>query len=219
MENQPPVPAPLRRFSASLAVFGLVLCSGQPAAAQQARSSAEPAVSQEERDAAIEAVKRIVNQPVEALPGRADVSPAMFSPGWFHAGAAKPDFASVDVRTTQVFPYDKWEYVTSDVTPGVMFRSSDLEFNAMTKYFYVDRSLPKKRLTEKEMLEVNRLYRTIGRYDAQLAAQRAASVQRSPADAPTTAPVRVVLAALALGLVTALGATRYFRRRRPSSKV
>jgi hypothetical protein len=215
MRNQ--ARASLGRWSAALAFLGLVLCN-ERLAGQQTPSPAEPAVTQEERDAAIEAVKRIVNQPVEALPRRPDVSPAMFSPGWFHAGAVKPSFASVDVRKTQVFPYDKWEYVTSDVTPGVMFRSSNLEFNAMTKYFYVDRSLPRKRLTEAEMLEVNRLYRIMGRHEAQLAKPWAASVQMPSADGLTAAPLRVVLAAV-LGLVVAVGGILYSLRRRPSSKV
>jgi hypothetical protein len=39
----------------------------------------------------------------------------------------------------------------------------------MTKYFYEDRSLPKKKLTEAEMLEINRLYRVIGQCEQQLA--------------------------------------------------
>jgi hypothetical protein len=43
-----------------------------------------------------------------------------------------------------------------------------LEFNAMTKYFYTDRSLPKKKLTEAEMVEINRLYEIIGRCEQQL---------------------------------------------------
>ena len=68
----------------------------------------------------------------------------------------------MDIRQTQELPYAGANYVTSDVTPDEMFRGSDLEFNAMTKYFYVDRSRPKKRLSEFEMLEVNRLYRDIG---------------------------------------------------------
>ena len=38
----------------------------------------------------------------------------------------------------------------------------------MTKYFYTDRSVPKKKLTETEMLEINRLYRIIGRCEQQL---------------------------------------------------
>jgi hypothetical protein len=38
----------------------------------------------------------------------------------------------------------------------------------MTKYFYIDRSLPKKKLTEAEMLEINKLYRVIGACEEQL---------------------------------------------------
>jgi hypothetical protein len=43
-----------------------------------------------------------------------------------------------------------------------------LEFNAQTKYFYTDRSLPKKKLTEAEMEEINQLYRIIGHCNDQL---------------------------------------------------
>jgi len=50
----------------------------------------------------------------------------------------------------------------------VVFPGSQVEFNAMTKYFYEDRTLPKKRLTEAEMLDVNRLYRIIGRCEKML---------------------------------------------------
>jgi len=50
----------------------------------------------------------------------------------------------------------------------VVFISHDLEFNPMTKYFYTDRTVPKKRLTEDEMLEINRLYRIIGKCEQQL---------------------------------------------------
>ena len=39
----------------------------------------------------------------------------------------------------------------------------------MTKYFYTDRSVPKKKLTEEEMLEINRLYRIIGQDQDRLA--------------------------------------------------
>src|SRR5262249_55638151 len=53
-------------------------------------------------------------------------------------------------------------YVTSDVAPTEMFAADELEFNIMTKYFYADRTLPKKRLTEAEMEEINRLYRIVG---------------------------------------------------------
>jgi len=116
-------------------------------------------------------VRTIVNQPVTHLPRTAEA--AVFSPGWFHAGAIKPDFDNVDIRTSQEFPYDRDPYATSDVTPTEMFVSKQLEFNAMTKYFYVDRSLPKKRLSEPEMLEINRLYRIIGRDEHMLFMRKA----------------------------------------------
>jgi hypothetical protein len=103
-------------------------------------------------------VIEIVNQPITHLPRSGPV--AVFSPGWFHPGAKKPDFNNVDIRATQEFPYDG--HVTSDVNPSEMFVGSQLEFNQMTKYFYTDRTLPKKRLSDTEMAEINGLYRVIG---------------------------------------------------------
>jgi hypothetical protein len=114
-------------------------------------------------------VQHIVNQPVTQLkrtPNMVDV--AFYSPGWFHEGAIKPDFNTVDVRTTQQFDYDGHQYVTSDVNPSAVFIGHELEFNSMTKYFYTDRLVPKKKLTEAEMLEINRLYRIIGHCEQQL---------------------------------------------------
>lgn len=113
---------------------------------------------------AIERVKAIINQPVRALPRTPSMHVSTFSPGWFHAGAGKPDFATVDVRATQdTAHFASHPYVTSDLNPGVAFAGSEVEFNSMTKWFYVDRSLPKKKLAEAEMLEINRLYRIIGK--------------------------------------------------------
>jgi hypothetical protein len=114
----------------------------------------------------------IVDQPVTHLPRMPQVT--VYSPGWFHRGAIKPDFNTVDIRQTQEFPYANDTYVTSDVTPNEMFLGSELEFNAMTKYFYKDRSLPKKRLSEPEMIEINRLYRIIGHDEQALIAPRLA---------------------------------------------
>lgn len=106
-------------------------------------------------------VIEIVNKPVTRLP-RTDQA-TVYSPGWFHPGAEKPDFNTVDVRSTQQLIYGSGGYATSDLNPNEMFIDGELEFNAMTKYFYTDRTLPKARLTEVEMLEINRLYRVIGR--------------------------------------------------------
>ncbi len=43
-----------------------------------------------------------------------------------------------------------------------------MEFNSQTKYFYADYTLPKKKLTEAEMVEINRLYRIIGQCEKKL---------------------------------------------------
>ena len=107
-------------------------------------------------------VDAIVNQPVTAYRRDPDYRVSVYSPGWFHPGAMTPDFNNVDVRKSQQLIYTS-PWVSSDVTPTMMFRGSDLEFNAMTKLFYTNRDLPKKKLTEAEMLQINSLYRIIGR--------------------------------------------------------
>ncbi|HEY3797463.1 MAG TPA: hypothetical protein VGL58_03850 [Caulobacteraceae bacterium] len=132
----------------------LCLVGASQAAAQTSDGDLDARAAQ-----ARQRVSEIVNQPITHIP-RTDEA-TVFSPGWFHDGATKPDFDSIDVRTTQEFPYHG--YVTSDVTPTEMFHGGELEFNANTKYFYADRNLPKKRLSEAEMVEINGLYRVIGR--------------------------------------------------------
>ena len=121
-----------------------------------------------EMNSAIEKVKAIVNQRVGALKRTPGMQVSVSSPGWFHDGATKPNFNTVDVRTTQETPYANKPYVSSDLNPGYVFIGSQLEFNSMTKYFYTDRTVPKKKLTEAEMLEINRLYRIIGECEKKL---------------------------------------------------
>ncbi len=121
-----------------------------------------------QKDAAVASVQQIVNQPVTHLKQTPDMSVSVYSPGWFHDGAGTPDFDNVDVRKTQELTYQAQPYVTSDLNPGEVFVGSELEFNSMTKYFYTDRSVPKKKLTEAEMLQINDLYRVIGRCNKQL---------------------------------------------------
>jgi hypothetical protein len=92
-----------------------------------------------------------------------------YGEGWFHPGAERPDFRNADIRKTQeTAQYEKHEFITSNLNPEVVFPGDQVEFNSQTKFFYLDRSLPKKRLTEAEMVEVNRLYRIIGTCDQQL---------------------------------------------------
>ena len=133
------------------------------------------AVSKDDQIAAIKArkndaifrVQDIVNQPVTRLKRTPDMHVSEY-PYWFHQGATTPNFDTVDVRTTQEMQYDGFQYVSSDLNPGVVFVGHELEFNPMTKYFITDRSVPKKKLTEAEMEEINRLYRIIGHCDQQL---------------------------------------------------
>jgi hypothetical protein len=117
---------------------------------------------------AIEKVQKIVNQPVPALPVDLRGNNVSWCPYWFHEGANTPDFDTVDVRTTQDLHYKDSTYVGSDLNPSVMYVGAGLEFNSNLKYFYTDRSVPKKKLTEVEMLEINRLYRIIANDDRQL---------------------------------------------------
>ena len=148
-----------------------------------------------EMNAAIEKVKVIVNQRVGALKRTAGMKVSTSSPGWFHDGATKPNFNTVDVRATQETRYADTPYVTSDLNPGYVFVGSQLEFNSMTKYFYTDRNVPKKKLTEAEMIEINRLYRIIGGCEKKLLRlqpppELAADVEGTEGESAETEPAR-----------------------------
>lgn len=126
-----------------------------------------------ERLSTINRVKAIVNQKARWYKRTDSMAVSTFSPGWFHEGAITPKFETVDVRTTQDLSAYKSGYITSDLNPGIVWRAEDIEFNPMTKIFYEDRTIPKKRLTQSEMEEINRLYRIIARCDAELKAAHA----------------------------------------------
>ncbi len=149
-----------------LLVLCMTVCRAQGPDTPHAPASA--AAVRAEMEQAVAKVRQIVNQPVTRQTRTLGMRVSTFKPGWFHEGAQKPDFNHVDVRTTQEKIYDKYPYVTSDLNPGVAFVGSQLEFNRNTKYFYTDRTLPKKKLTEAEMLEINRLYRIIGQCEQKL---------------------------------------------------
>jgi hypothetical protein len=143
-------------------------------------SDPQPSQAPESADAikaqlkdAIDHVNEIVNQPVPFVPRTREnwSQCAWFGDAWFHPGAITPDFANVDVRKTQETKnYEAYQYASSNFTPDRAFVASDIEFNSMTKFFYQDRSVPKKKLTEDEMVEINRLYRVIAKCSAQLGA-------------------------------------------------
>lgn len=141
----------------------------EPAAPAVARTVSEQIEADKaEMSHAIDKVKLIVNRPAVSLPINADMNVTRWSDIWFHPGASVPDYGKVDITKTQEFPYAKAEYVTSKLHPGVAFLARDLEFNSMTKYFYTDWTVPKKRLSASEMKEVNRLYKVIARCEADL---------------------------------------------------
>lgn len=146
-------------------------------------------------DAAIAEVKRIVNQPVTHYPRDRSASVLPF---WFHQAGTKPDFNHVDVRTTQDLGYSKYHYITSELNPDEMFFGPELEFNPMPKYFYTDYTFPRKRLSEAQMLEVNRLYRIIGRCEEQL------QYMHNPQRYAPSYLVALIVAMLAGGLVMLL---------------
>ncbi len=163
----------LLRFGLALAYAGSLLAGGAAAFGQakpDADKDAKIAELKKQKEQAIEAVKKIINQPVPRYARPPGISVNVSSPGWFHDGAIKPEFNTVDVRQSRETPYAAHPYVTSDLNPGVVWRGTDLEFNSMTKYFYIDRTVPKKKLTEAEMVEVNRLYRIIGKCETDIAA-------------------------------------------------
>jgi len=159
-------------------------CVLTPSFAESPAAAPAPTVESAtaEMNQAIKQVQAIVNQPVTQVPFTRDMEAGHY-PYWFHPGAIKPDYNHVDVRKTQEFPYDRFSYVYSDLNPNVAFIGPQLEFNSMTKYFYTDRSVPKKKLSEPEMVEINRLYRIIGRCEQQLA--------EAKADAALTGPARL----------------------------
>ena len=161
------------------------------------RASAQTNSPQAELAAATKQVEKIINQPVTAHMRTANMNVGTY-PGWFHPGASVPDFNTVDVRATRETPYDQHAYVCSENNPRLVYVGRELEFNSMTKYFYKDRTAPKKKLTEAEMLEVNRLYRIIGRCQQQLAQLRdpqsaSAPTSDNPESTSTTAQVKRLL--------------------------
>jgi hypothetical protein len=191
--------------------FLLLLLGAVTALAYGFQRSEESALVAEMNDA-IEQVKRIVNEPVPAMPRTPNAEVRVFGPGWFHEGAARPNFLSVDVSATQQFPYDRFEYVTSDLNPGLMFRGRDLEFNPMTKYFYTDRSMPKKRLGQAEMAEINRLYRIIGAREQDVARLHA-GLASSASTAGPAVERRTTAVYVAAGALLVILAIAVYRRR------
>jgi hypothetical protein len=177
------------RFSFFLSLILMACCASRSVAQTATNAPADTNAVRAEMEDAIHHVEKIVNQMVPAYRRTQGMQVGKFSPGWFHEGAMKPDFNTVDVRTTrETAEYDKTEYSTSDLNPGLAWKSRDLEFNSMTKYFYTNRTFPKKRLTEAEMVEVNRLYRIIGKCEQKLNPAPKPDANSDSASDDSTAP-------------------------------
>ena len=222
-----PVKPPSLPASARLLIILASLSAALSVAAQTTNQQAQIEALNAEKNDASQQVEKIVNQLVVGYIRQPGMDVARY-PYWFHPGANTPDFNHVDIRTTQEFPYAKFEYVASDLNPNMVFRGRDLEFNANTKLFYTNRSLPKKKLTEADMLEINRLYRIIGRCEQQLAQinNPAPTQEATSDDAPETTPEKTAGAILTrfpilksntarvvLVVVGLLGIVYLFRRR------
>ena len=145
-----------------------------PPAAAKGAVSPEVRIRQlnEELARTVRRVREIVNQPVTQVEVTQGMKIARF-PIWFHPGAGTPNFDTDDVRTTESsanYSDPNYDYAACPMHPGIAFLMSDMAFNSATKIFYVDRSVPKKKLAEYELLEINKLYRVIGRDLHELAA-------------------------------------------------
>ena len=146
------------------------------AAAIQAQGTA----ARMEMDAAMGRVRGIVNQTPPTVP-KPPASAEVYHYG-YHDGALTPDYAHADLFSTR----ELWngDYAYMDTAPGVYYRSADCEFNPQTKFFITNRNVPTKKLTDAEITEIVRLYRTIAA-DQQLLAvlpQRLHDVQGASAD-------------------------------------
>ena len=182
------------------------LCSALPAVAES--SADKIAALKKEKDDAFFRIQDIVNQPVTHLKRTPDMVAINFV-DWGKHDYPTPDFDIVDVRTSQQKMFDGYQYVTCDLNPGEAFIGNQLEFNEMTKIFYNDFSVPKKKLTEAEMLEINRLCRIIGSCNQQL--------YQLEHPVPPLARVHQLLLAhrpIVIGVVALLILALYFVRKR-----
>jgi hypothetical protein len=189
----------------------LNICGALPACAESRED--QIAALQKEKNEAIFKVEDIVNQPVTHLKRTPDMVVKNFT-DWGKYDVVTPDFDNVDIRATQQQMFDGYQYVTCDLNPGEVFIGNELEFNELTKYFYNDFMVPKKKLTEAEMLEINRLCRIIGRCNRQL------DELQNPE--PPLARISQIITehkAIVITLVTVLFLALCFMRRRQAQKM
>ncbi len=138
-----------------------------------------------------ERIRSLVNQPPPSLPRTVRMRVQSTSGAWYPETSAAPDYAQVDVRATQQNNYDGKGYLATATDPGVVYLGDELEFNPVLNYYYVDRTLPKKKLTPAEMEQINALFREIAELDQQLKSPRPSSnapASTSPASTAEAPP-------------------------------
>ena len=138
-------------------------------------------------------IRALVNQPPPNLPRTVRMRVQTTAEAWYPETTTAPDYANVDVRVTQQKDYDGKGYLANAANSGVVYFGDELEFNPVLNYYYVDRTLPKKKLTSAEMEQINALFREIAECDQQLKSPRpssdakAATPPASTAEAPPPA--------------------------------
>ena len=118
-----------------------------------------------EFDKTTKKVQGIVNQAPQMVtppPGSTEVYKY-----WYHPGANRPDYNVTNLIGTREILKGDFAYLEG--AEGVFYRSADCEFNPQTKYFYLSRTVAKKRLTDAEYAELTRLYHLLGEQEKAIA--------------------------------------------------
>src|SRR5256885_13391134 len=111
-----------RKWSISnLVIFIAVLSAGTARAQPSTNKDAQAAALETERKVAVGQVEKIVNQTVPAYRRTAGVRVGEFKPGWFHEGAAEPNFHPGGGRPTQGEIYYNYQDVASDLESRIVF--------------------------------------------------------------------------------------------------
>lgn len=162
--------------------------------------------AQAEIDSATAKIKQIANQPVAPVE-RANLTGywvnrgSKWIPGWAQQiidlmkGPPEVNFATADVRISQ----RSWAQETTEnpdnpvffvglKTEPLFYRAEKVGFNLDLLRFYEDLALPKKQLTEDELIEINRLFRIIAKNKGVLAGDT--NIYLAPVDGPIQQNVR-----------------------------
>lgn len=139
-------------------------------------------------------IRTLVNQPPPGVPRTVRMRVQTISGAWYPETATAPDYATADVRTSQQKNYDGRGYLATGSNPGLAYFGDELEFNPVLNYFYVDRSVPKRKLTSAEMDQINGLFREIADCDKRLKSSRPPVDANSAGNKAVVAPASAAVA-------------------------